>query len=295
MLRGVVGGGSLSLIQNLLHGNKAQILAENSLSAPFNITVGTPQGDGHSPMPFAIYLEHCLREVRLRLPPRPAGDSGFESETQCAGDCNWHSGSKQWPGMVCDTVVIRRGQTAWRKPKQLGSLLGGEEDVDRRIQLSVAAFGSLEQLWHRGNRIDLRQRVRLRNAVLPTLTYNAASRGLGLPVLKKVNAHHRRHLRIVAGTRYPRRAHDEGLYEVTGAVSVESPIRSARWRMFGHVLRLPRETPAQCAVDHYFEPGVRPRGRPRVCLPKGLDGDLAKVGKRFKASGDFGAFEGPGG
>ncbi|GFR71804.1 very-long-chain enoyl-CoA reductase [Elysia marginata] len=38
--------------------NKADI------QAPFNSNIGTPQGDGLSPVLFTIYLEHALRKTR---------------------------------------------------------------------------------------------------------------------------------------------------------------------------------------------------------------------------------------
>ena len=34
------------------------------INAPFTSNVGTPQGDGLSPVLFTIYLEHALKEVR---------------------------------------------------------------------------------------------------------------------------------------------------------------------------------------------------------------------------------------
>ena len=33
------------------------------INAPFTSNVGTPQGDGLSPVLFTIYLEHALKEV----------------------------------------------------------------------------------------------------------------------------------------------------------------------------------------------------------------------------------------
>ena len=38
-------------------------------------------------------------------------------------------------------------QSAWRGTRKLGSLLGAEEDVARRIQLANVSFGKLEALW----------------------------------------------------------------------------------------------------------------------------------------------------
>ena len=37
---------------------------------------------------------------------------------------------------------------------------------------------------------------------------------------------------------------------------------------------MPRETPAQKAMDFYVQPGRRRPGRPRACLPTVLDEDM---------------------
>ena len=37
-------------------------------SQPFNSNIGTPQGDCLSPVLFAIYMEHALKEVRKAIP-----------------------------------------------------------------------------------------------------------------------------------------------------------------------------------------------------------------------------------
>ncbi len=45
-------------------------------------------------------------------------------------------------------------QSAWRGTRKLGSLLGVDEDVARRIQLANVSFGKLEALWkHRSLRL----------------------------------------------------------------------------------------------------------------------------------------------
>ena len=53
------------------------------------------------------------------------------------------------------------------------------------------------------------------------------------------------------------------------SISISIKMIEARWRLFGHVLRMPRNVPAQMAIDKYFQPtaGVPcRRGRPRTTL-----------------------------
>ena len=63
---------------------------------------------------------------------------------------------------------------------------------------------------------------------------------------------------------------------------ISENVKSARWRLFGHVLRMPLDAPAQQAINYYFaDTGVGTfRGRPRTTLPTALSADLRRVGRR---------------
>ena len=57
-----------------------------------------------------------------------------------------------------------------------------------------------------------------------------------------------------------------------------------KWKLFGHVLRSHPETPAQKAMNYYFEKSgsKKFRGRPVVSLPVSLHGDIIKLKKHKK-------------
>ncbi len=63
-----------------------QVKLKDVLSAPFDTTIGSPQGDGMLPMFFAVYLERALRNVREIAPFRPQVDNGLPSELIYADD-----------------------------------------------------------------------------------------------------------------------------------------------------------------------------------------------------------------
>ena len=50
-----------------------------------------------------------------------------------------------------------------------------------------------------------------------------------------------------------------------------------RWQLFGHVLRRDESIPAQLAMDMFFVPGHKFRGRPTTTLPNVLDKDIQLV------------------
>ena len=68
-------------------------------------------------------------------------------------------------------------------------------------------------------------------------------------------------------------------------------VKTARWRLFGHVLRMPRDTPAQQAIDYYFADtgDATFRGRPRTSLPTALSADLRRVGRTLRRPADIDA------
>ena len=58
----------------------------------------------------------------------------------------------------------------------------------------------------------------------------------------------------------------------------------ARWGLFGHVMLMAHDTPAQMAIDEYIEPTATAgwQGRPRTTLPTTLYNDLQGVEKRLR-------------
>jgi hypothetical protein len=156
----------------------------------------------------------------------------------------------------------------WRKSKVLGSLMGDEEDVVKRMALATVQFKSLEKVWGRVK--SLKSRMNAYNAfVLPVLLFNAGAWGVCESVIKKIEVFHRKQLRRVLGVRWPFKISNKALYEKCGANPLGLAIRRFRWNLFGHVLRLSLDTPAQMAMDYYCntKEDTKSRGRAVVTLP----------------------------
>ena len=176
--------------------------------------------------------------------------------------------------------------------RKLGSLLGEAEDVARRKQLANVAFRKLSTVWFRRSRISLPLRLRLYESfVVPVLIYNMGTWGLTKAELDRLDAYHRRHLRQIVGIHWPHRISNTALYRRCRCHPISEDITSARWRLFGHVLRMPRDTPAQQAIDYYFADtgDATFRGRPRTSLPTALSADLRRVGRTLRRPADIDA------
>ena len=122
-------------------------------------------------------------------------------------------------------------------------------------------------VWFRRSRISLPLRLRLYDSfVVPVLIYNMGTWGLTKAELERLDAYHRRHLRQIIGIHWPHRISNTALYRRCRCRPISENVKSARWRLFGHVLRMPLDAPAQQAIDFYFaDTGVATfRGRPTI-------------------------------
>ena len=85
------------------------------------------------------------------------------------------------------------------------------------------------------------------------------------------------------------RISNEKLYKRCNVRNLGELIKSARWRLFGHVLRLPLNAPAQLAMMPYVDGRNmrRCRGRPRYNVPDVLQGDMKGIAMPFNSLHDL--------
>ena len=304
----------MRLCQSLLANTNLTVKLGAALSTSFETTIGTPQGDGLSPILFAIYLESALKEVRAEASTwlMPAEDRRLPPEALYADDCDFVSTStsrlksleelipqrisrrnlqanpNKWERTKLAPSASKDEKADWRKTKKLGSLLGDEEDIERRKVLATVSFKSLRILWERRKVTSVSTRMRAYNAfVLPVLLYNCGTWGVTEGVMDKLEVFHRRQLREVLGVK-TRDVHNVDLYKRCEACPLRSQIVYARWSLFGHTLRLARDTPAQLAMDYYSqlaEGEVEPLGRPDTTLPVLLFSEYRKHKKQERKRG----------
>ena len=105
--------------------------------------------------------------------------------------------------------------------------------------------------------------------------------GLSATAVKALEAFHRRQLRSVLGIKWPEKITNATLYSRCKAEPLGVLLLQARWRLFGHTLRMDPETPAQLAMASYFSTTTSRgfRGRPRTTLPVALSADLERANR----------------
>ena len=312
-LQTFVDESELRMIRFLLADTSLQPRLSTGDCLAFATTIGTPQGDSLSPVLFTVYLEAALRDLRSRLPTRPPEDAALPLDVEYADDTDFISTSRSFlddieriapPCLAEWSLTINGSKTErtsisrhadrieeeWRMTRKLGSLLGEAEDVARRKQLANVAFRKLMTVWFRRAHISLQLRLRLyASFVIPVLTYNMGTWGLTQADLVRIDTYHRRHLRQIIGVHWPNRISNVALYHRCQCRPISESIVTARWRLFGHVLRLPRDAPAQRAIDHYFADteAAAFRGRPRTSLPTTLCSDLRRIGRTLRQPTDI--------
>ena len=246
----------------------------------------------------------------MQTPIRPIEDQGLPEETVYADDVDYFSFSKRaleekeqkvpptigefhlnanqdkWERCFVTHEKDSTDSAGWRRAKKLGSLLGDEEDVNRRMALATVQFKSLVKLWDRPQCASLPSRMRAYNAfVLPVLMYNASTWGLSKSVEKKIEAFHRTQLRQVMGVKWPFVVSNKVLYKCCKAKPLGVTLRQLRWNLFGHVLRLSPDTPAQVAMDFYCNSvgEQKFKGRTQTTLPVLLFSEYHALKQKRKA------------
>ena len=295
ILQDILDEDELRLVRFLLSDTNISIKVKGATEEmPFLGNVGTPQGDSLSPVLFIVYLEAALREIREihskeeKIPTEMAyaDDVDFISLIKHKDVSEVSKILRKYNLIVNNdktekTVINRkknRNEERWRNVKKVGSLIGDEEDINRRKQLATVAMHKIQAMWTSKDKIKLKTKMKVYRALVKSvLIYNCGTWGVPSNIEEKINTFHRRQLRRVLGIRYPTRITNNKLYEITGEIPITTTMRKARWQLLGHILR--RENiPAYKAMEMYLEKTTNKkfRGKPRTHLPIILNQDLNK-------------------
>ena len=158
--------------------------------------------------------------------------------------------------------------------KKLVSLLGCYEDMNRRI------FNTIKKIWyHRKIRINKKLRL-YKSTVKPILLYNSGTYGLTKKDQTEIDVTHRRQLRTLINNK---KICNNKLYEKCKGKEISVTIKRNKWKLFGHILRLPLNKPANESMKYYFKVPEKTKkyvGIPRTIPPTSIDKDLKQAVKK---------------
>lgn len=186
-------------------------------------------------------------------------------------------------------LTLKRGNRdteLWRNAKKLGSLLGDVEDIARRKQLAIVAMHNMNKLWlKKHTQVSLYTRLKLFNALVKSvLLYNCACWGLRKADIERLNGFHRQLLRRMCRIFWPHTISSKKLYRFTKTRAIIIDITRARWKYFGHALRLPEDAPPKKAMRWYFMPELfnqQASGGQRTTIVTTLQTDIKDARTKF--------------
>ena len=92
----------------------------------------------------------------------------------------------------------------------------------------------------------------------------------------KIDSFQRKQLRRTLGIIWPRKIDNKTLYKRTKQKPWSVRIFKRRLSWFGHLLRLPKDTPARRALSKFVTPSKRPPGRPKTTWLSCVLSDIRK-------------------
>ena len=118
-------------------------------------------------------------------------------------------------------------------------MLGVEEDVNRRIQLALQSLNSLEASWTHRKLVAQHIRINAYRAIVESvLLYNCGTWALTEVQANKLDCAQRKMIRRVLGVKLSDRITNINLYARCGIQPSSVQVVNARWRLFGHTLRM---------------------------------------------------------
>ena len=303
------------IIRRLLSNTTLEVRVKGAETTPFISNIGSPQGGSISGPLFEIYFENSLQEVRQEIAVFETteqiekGDTSLPDEMIYADDCDFITmevRTKQYINDNADRILIQHNllvntdktenttlvrhpgkngaeKEKWRQVKKLGSLLGDREDIARRKQLSNVSMHKFTEIWSR-RRVKLPRKMKLYNALVRSiLLYNCGTWGMSKKDEDGMDSFHRQQLRHTLNIKYPYRIKTKHLYTITKTHPISADIAKARWKLFGHTLRMKADTPARKAMKFFFEERTEKkfRGRKRTTIVNILNRDIELTKKKY--------------
>ena len=154
---------------------------------------------------------------------------------------------------------------SWKSWKLLGSILDTDNDIKRRKILTFDALHKLKYIFE-NNKISISTKMEAFNIYISSIfLYNCETWTLTHSHENAINSFQRHLLRMyILNVKWPKTITNENVYEQTKTKQWKHTIKTRRLSWFGHVIRLPNETPAKIALSYATQKYKRPQGRPKT-------------------------------
>ena len=293
VLTPVIPVSSMAMLRYLMADTSLTVKLGSQPSQPFDTTHGIPQGGALSTLLFAAYMEGPLRTLRANiLEAIPINPDATWIDTEYVDDVDIITNDPillraldimlpeffaPWKLIVnpekTERFTVSKG-TNTSIPK-LGSNILPSVDIQTKCVRATIAFRKLYGIWFRPHLVRLTTRIKLYNAFIPPiLLYNIGASGLTQGQLHQLDTFHRKQLRILLRVFYPTHISNKQLYQQCQTAPLSIMILENRWKLFGHILRLPLDSPPQLSMTQYYRPLKVSKGQPKTSLPVVLNKEL---------------------
>ena len=123
--------------------------------------------------------------------------------------------------------------------------------------------------------------------VVSVIMYNCSSWAAPCDVLRKLDVCHRSHLRQILKIKWPTVISNEKLYKICRTTPLSNRVKKSRWKMFGHILRSPKNSLAALTLSFAVDgsSGFKGRrGRHKTNLLSTIRNDIKRIPLNLSSS-----------
>ena len=229
----------LRILSTLLAETTLEVKVENAQATTFESNIGSPQGDSISGPLFTLYFNRALQQIKDGMQKEPIDcrdinpkwvektESSIPEEIVYADHCDFITEIGKTKDKIYEKAkeimtsknllvnekmteytTVKRGpkeeEREWRNVINLGSKLGDQEDIQRRIELAATALVKNYTIWKKKWKMTLTTRIRLYESLVKSvLLCNCGTSGVSKDDQGKLNSFHRRQLRKVTEIQWP--------------------------------------------------------------------------------------------
>jgi hypothetical protein len=304
-LKTVLDKDELHMIKILIEDVILKVRIGGKTGEEIKTNIGVPQGDCLSPILFIIYLAEALKPTHgIAVPPfiedhryTKYSNKLLMIDQQYADDISWITNNEARKRALKEEVpkiireknlqanntkteeytINREGDGSWRSCKYLGSLLDTKKDINRRKILAIAAYNQLKKILE-SRKVSKEVKIRLfRSHIESIFLYNCELWTTTKQLINEIDVFQRNMLRKIMEIQWQDRITNNQLYERTKVTPWSKTVKKRRLKWYGHLLRLPEETPARAALREARRYVQKPRGGQKITWLKLIDKDLENI------------------
>ena len=161
-------------------------------------------------------------------------------------------------------TIKRNEDEAWKSCKYLDSMLDTRKDITRRKGFAMAAYNKMKHILE-NQHISTDIKMRIFNAYVSSIfLYNSELWTVTQALNHEIDVFQRILLRKIMKIKWQDHISNENLYTMTNQHPWSKTIKKRRFSWFGHLARLPIETPVRKALTEFRRPVRKPKGKQKT-------------------------------